>query len=192
MFRVAFGIGIGTILAISLVGCAGLARPPATDSEPVMESRPVAEIEYRADDHAVRAHNRTNSALRIHYGDVRRPRRDGMLYLRFRDREERILDVGIADGWFTPLIYSSQIYREPRRAELVIPAGSFVDLEWDVAQIARAVTSDAGRGAGPCEVQIRLFGYLDDDESRPLDARTAWMPGPCPGRGGLGDGDGHE
>lgn len=159
------------ILAMALIGCAGLRGAP----------RPIVDIEYSADQGVVRAHNRTGSILRIYYGDVRQPRNASILLLRFRDHEARILNVGLAGGWFTPAIYSSQIYPQPMRAELAIPADSFVDLELDLTQFARSVNSDAGRGAGPCEVQIGLFGFLEDDESRRVEARTEWMPGPCPG-----------
>jgi hypothetical protein len=67
------------------------------------------------------------------------------------------------------------------RVEFAIPAGSFVDLDWDLTRFAASANVDAARTIGPCEAQVGLVGYLENDESRRMDATTAWMPNPCPG-----------
>ena len=104
-----------------------------------------------------------------------------MIFARFRDRHSRILNVGNPGGWFSPNIYSSQIYLDHMYRSVVIPAGSFTDRRWDLTRFAGAVNRAASEFRGPCEVQIGLFGYLENDDSRRIEARTGWMRGPCPG-----------
>lgn len=141
----------------------------------------MVDVEYRPEDGVVRAYNRTPTDLRIYYGDIRQHRTNGMIYVRFRGRNKDILDIGLEGGWFTLALYVSQLYPELRREELTIPAASFVDVQWDLVRQARSVNFDS-RGIGPCEAQVGVLGYLDDRESRTIEATTEWMPSPCPGR----------
>jgi len=153
-----------------LAGCATVPDQP-----------PPLVVEDIPQQNMLRISNRSNRQVTLHYnygasfGDLQ------MFFIRIRDRNGQILDLGGSpDGWFTPRGYSGTLYRRPPRRRLVVPARGTVDLGRNVSAFTNWVRWDGPRDGGPCEIQFRLFGYIDNDPRRPLEALTTWQPGPCP------------
>jgi hypothetical protein len=103
-----------------------------------------------------------------------------MFMVRFRDKSGTVLPVaGTPDGWFTPKLYYASFKPLPSMS-FHLPVGRSIAFERDLAHMAGWVRWNGGPTAGPCEVQLRLFAYLDRGRRRPAEAVTEWQPGPCP------------
>lgn len=156
------------LVALGLLGC--------------VSTRPVTPptIEVTAVGNTIALVNRGSKPVRLFYshagyfGDLQ------MFRVRFRDRRGEILPVaGTADGWFTPKVMHASLDPLPMR-ELVLPPGSPVEFRRDVEHFVEWVRWMPPPGIGPCEVQFRLFAYLERDGRKRVEPVSEWGPGPCP------------
>jgi hypothetical protein len=129
---------------------------------------------------AINVRNASDRPVTLFYGHAKTFGALQMFMVRFRDRSGTILPVADRpDGWFTPKLYYSSFERLPSRS-FHVPAGGSIGFERDLAHLAGWVRWNGGPTAGPCEVQLRLFAYLDRNRRRPAEAASEWKPGPCP------------
>lgn len=127
----------------------------------------------------VRVTNRSPTPINLFYEYAHGFRGSQMFFVRFRDSSASIVNIpGTDDGWFTPKIYSASL-RLARRS-VMFPGAATTDLPVDVGYFASWVRRNNSSTTGPCEVQIKLFGYLSNNSRAPVEAVTAWRPGPCP------------
>jgi hypothetical protein len=125
--------------------------------------------------------NRSNARVVLYYdyvsyfGDLQ------MFQMRFRDRQGTLVPVTDAPGaWFTPhLRYAS--FRWPPRRRLIFRPGGSLEFERSIASMASWALWDPPV-EGPCEVQLKLFGYLEPRGARSVEFLSDWHPGPCPGQ----------
>lgn len=171
-------LGMGNTIAI-FVGICAMSACTTVSTEPspqlVIEDMPLEGV--------IIVRNTSATELSIYYiyredyGDLQ------MFLVRFRDRDGQLVPIdGAAGGWFTPKIYVSDLYvpgSVPRR-EFRIPAHGAIEFERRLTDIAYQVRRNGPAVEGPCEIQIRLVGYRDNDMNRPIDATADWKPGPCP------------
>jgi hypothetical protein len=163
---------VAPLLAMIVGGCAGI-RGPA----------PTIAIRDLPDQGVVRVENGSSQRARIYYNYVSSFGNMQMFYVRFRDRTGTILPLaGAQDGWFTPKVYYSQLERRPHRKRLIIPAHGSADINRDLRYVAGWAMWHGAVDIAPCDVQLKFFGYLDNDDSRPIQAISDWQPGPCPER----------
>jgi hypothetical protein len=160
------------LVPVFFSGAAGCSTAP----RPV----PVLAVQDLSDQHIIRVTNNSQTGARISYTYSPEFGPLQMFMVRFRDRNGTIFPIVYdrADGWFTPKIHSATL-RMPQRT-LVVPAGSSVDFPRDIDFLAGFTQFDGARDRGPCQVQVKLSGYLDSDPQRPVETLSDWRPGPCP------------
>jgi hypothetical protein len=152
-----------------LAGCA------TTPPQPLVLS-----VEDLPDLNIIRVTNGSGSRARISYSYLPEFGPLQMFLMRFRDRNGTIFPVsGSDEGWFTPKVHSASLGRAPRRT-LIVPANGSIDFQRDVEYFAGFTRWTGARDTGPCEVQIKLFGYRDNDRERPVEAVSEWRRGLCP------------
>jgi len=158
-------------LSIVLAGCAAFADPGA----------PALSVQDLPERNVIRITNSGNAPARLYHPYLRDFGPLQMFFVRFGDRNGRMFDIdGAPDGWFTPRVHYATLGRVPRR-RLVIPANRSRDFSRELTAYFAGWTRLAGqRDTGPCEVQIKLSGLLDNDPRRPIEALSEWRPGPCP------------
>jgi hypothetical protein len=141
---------------------------------------PILSVEDHSDQNLIRISNRSGVPARISYSYSQEFGSLQMFLVRFRDRNRNILPIvyDAEDGWFTPKVHSASLSIDRRR--LIVPPGSSIDFPRDIAFFAQSTQWAGARDRGPCEVQIKLSGFLDDDRRRPIEAVSDWRPGPCP------------
>lgn len=169
---------VAALTGISFMGAFAsvTAEPTAEPSfQPLIEDLPLSG--------KIIVRNSSSSETSIYYNYDERYGDLQMFFVRFRDRNGQLVEIdGTLEGWFTPKIYSSDVYWErsvPRRV-LRIPANGAVEFERRLTDIARQVRGGRPAVEGPCEVQVRLSGYLNNDSNRTVEATTDWNAGPCP------------
>lgn len=162
------------LLSLLLAACASVARstePAEVSSILVVDDRPEAAI--------IRLTNSSNTRVVIYYNYDKHFNGLQMFEVRFRDRGGSILKVSeTEDGWFTPKQYAGTFQPAPLRRIVIAPQGS-TDLPRNVGEIASWVRWE-GRSAPPCEIQLKLTGFLRKDRTRPIEILGKWGPGPCP------------
>jgi hypothetical protein len=160
------------------IGAVGCFDSPADGS--------IVRVEDRLADGVIRVSNRTRSDIRFYY-DVASSFGDyQMFFVRFRDGAGNPIPLpGISDcKFYSPKAYWSDIVTDeerPDRESFIIPAGGYRDIKRDLTDFF-AWWRDPKTGTGPCQVQFRLFGYLDAQTREGIGAVTEWQPSPCPGR----------
>lgn len=124
--------------------------------------------------------NKSSRILKLYYDYVYYFGELQMFYVRFRDKRGALLPVsGAKDGWFTPKLYHASL-RFPPRKQLVLRPGQPVEFSRNVQHFVDWVRWDAPRDIAPCQVQFKLFGFENNDQTRPVEALSEWQPGPCP------------
>ena len=141
-------------------------------------------LEDRAAENVIRISNPSRRAVTVFYnyagsfGDYQ------MLKIRFRDGAGRIvgLDGGHGDGWWTPLVNDSNLYRPghvPRRS-LTVAAGDVYDMPRDIGALTAWLRMGEVRVAGPCQIQLMLATYPDRRSSARREVTSEWQPADCP------------
>jgi hypothetical protein len=127
----------------------------------------------------IRVVNRSHVGLVLYYdyipyfGDLQ------MFLMRFRDRHGIRVPITDAPGaWFTPHMRYASLRWPPRRRLAFRPGGS-LEFARNIASAA-AWASWNGPVEGPCEVQLKLFGYLAPRGARFVEFISDWHPAPCP------------
>ena len=153
------------------------------------ESPPSAglRLEDRAAEGVFRVSNPTAADITLYY-DVASSFGDyQMLFIRFRDRSGNLLNERYEDcGWWSPKEYHSNLYEPgewPERQSLTIPAGGSLDIRRDVEALTRWLlwaNREGPSADGPCEIQVRLYGYLEPQTWEGVSADSEWGPAPCP------------
>lgn len=158
-------------LSIALAACTAFSDP----------GTPALSVQDLPGRNVIRITNSGNAAVRLYHPYLRHFGPLQMFFVRFRDRNNTVFDIdGAPDGWFTPRVHYASFDRIPRR-RLVIPANRSLDFPRELTIYFAGATRWAGaRDTGPCEVQIKLAGWLDNDPQRPIEAVSDWRPGPCP------------
>jgi hypothetical protein len=132
-----------------------------------------------AERNVVRVTNESGQDVTLYYNYAREFDIPQMFRVRFRDANQTIIELGGAEnGWFTPLIYSASLTSNRRR--LSLPARNSIDISIDVGRFASWVRRAGPPIQTPCDVQIKLLGYVDNNLNQPMEATTEWRPGPCP------------
>jgi hypothetical protein len=150
-----------------LAACAS-ARTPASIS-----------IRDLPDRNVIRINNESHDRLEIYYNYVSDFGNLQMFLFRFRDRNGNIIPITDAPGrWFTPQMRYADFHWPPRR-RLVVPAGGSLEFERSIAS-AVSWASWHRPVEGPCEVQVKLFGYLGPHTTRSVEIASDWHRGPCP------------
>jgi hypothetical protein len=143
-------------------------------------------LESRLDEGIFRIVNGTGRRIEIHYD-----RRPGfgdyqMFFFRFRDRNGALLDDRYGTcGWRTQKEVLSELHTvgaRPRRQSglLSVPDGGAVEIRRDLAALTERIETSDRVPAGPCEIQVRLYGYPDPRSWRIGGAVSEWQPAPCP------------
>jgi hypothetical protein len=129
----------------------------------------------------IRVTNNGDAAARLYYLHLDDFGPLQMFYVRFRDRDGGIFPIdGTRDGWFTAKVHYASLQRVPRR-RLIVPAHGSIEFPRELNIYFAGAARWAGpRDRGPCQVQIKLAGLLDNDPRRPVEALSDWQPGPCP------------
>jgi hypothetical protein len=167
-------------LALALVGWAGICMLPAACAGVSVSERSLF-VEDVPSRNILRVLNTSDRDIVLYYNYGRSFGELQMFYVRFRDRAGNLFDLGGArSGWFTPKMYSASTYSTPPRETLVVPARGAVEFERDLAAFVNWARWNGPRDGAPCEVQFKLFGYVDNDSRAPVEAVTMWQPGPCP------------
>jgi hypothetical protein len=142
-------------------------------------------LEDRQAEGVFRVTNLTASDVRFYYdaessfGDYQ------MFFVRFRDRDGNAVPRknGIGCEYFSPkLLWSSFSHegQKPKRKNFTIHAGESHDIKRDLSDFFRW-WREPKTAVGPCQVQVRLFGYSDPWSWQGMAAVSEWQPSPCPG-----------
>lgn len=160
---------VASVTFFVVAGCATTPRPA-----------PVLAVQDLSDQHIIRVTNSSETGARISYSYSPEFGPLQMFMVRFRDRNGAIFPIVYdhADGWFTPKVHSASL-RMPQRT-LVVPAGGSIDFPRDIDFLAGFTQFEGARDRGPCQVQVKLFGNLDNDPQRRVEILSDWRPGPCP------------
>jgi hypothetical protein len=125
--------------------------------------------------------NRANSRVVLYYDYVASFGGLQMFQTRFRDRRGALVPITDASGaWFTPHMRYASL-RWPRRRRLTFPPGGSLEFSRNIAS-AVSWASWNRPVDGPCEVQLKLFGYLESRGARSVESLSDWHPGPCLGQ----------
>ena len=132
-----------------------------------------------------RVSNVTGSDIRFHYDAVSSFGDYQMFFVRFRDGAGNPIPIpGMSDcDFYSPKVnWSDLVHHEqkPDRKTFTVPAGGHRDIRRDLRDFF-AWWRGPKAAAGPCQVQVRLFGYLDATTRDSIGAVTEWQPSPCPG-----------
>jgi hypothetical protein len=123
--------------------------------------------------------NPSPSPITIYYNYVSSFGDLQMFRMKFRDRHGAEIPITDAPGgWFTPHMRYASL-RWPTRRRLVIPPGGSLQFE---RRIAAAVSWASWNRPveGPCQVQLKLFGFTTPTGLRPIEVLSDWSPSPCP------------
>jgi hypothetical protein len=145
----------------------------------------ILRIEDRLTENVFRVSNRTGSDVRFYYDSVSSFGEYQMLFVRFRDGAGNPVAIpGMADcDFYSPKVNSADLVADdetPERKSFTIRAGGTRDIERDLKDFF-AWWRGPKTAEGPCQVQVRLFGYLGPTTSDGIGAVTEWQPSPCPG-----------
>jgi hypothetical protein len=160
---------------IGAVGCFG---SPADGTMLRVEDRPAEGL--------FRVSNVTASDIEFHY-DVASSFGDyQMLFVRFRDGAGNPVPIpGMQNcDYFSPKLYWSDLIPEgevPDRKSFTVPAGGSIDIRTNLDGFFNWWHGPK-TATGPCQVQVRLFGYPGPRTWNGIGAVTEWRPSPCPGR----------
>ena len=107
-----------------------------------------------------------------------------MFFIRFRDWEGNVFDPNSRGcGWWSPKVNDNTIYppdRWPERRSLVIPARDRIDIARDFGALTEWLRRGEPLGLMECEMQVRLYGYLQPQTWDAVGADSEWIPAPCP------------
>jgi hypothetical protein len=159
------------------IGSIGCSASPSDGSVLRIEDRPAEGV--------FRVTNQTGSDIRFYYDSVSSFGDYQMLFVRFRDGTAKpVPNLGVPNcDFYSPKVNWSDLVLEgekPERRSFTIPAGGYWDIKRDLKDFF-AWWRDPRTAAAPCQVQVRLFGYLDDTSPNGIGAVTDWQPSPCPG-----------
>lgn len=145
----------------------------------------ILRIEDRLAEGVFRVSNPTGSDVRFYYDAVSSFGDYQMLFVRFRDQTGKQIPIpGMPDcDFYSPKVNWSSLVTEgqkPERQNFTITAGGYREIKRDLKDFF-AWWRGPKIASGPCQVQVRLFGYLDDTSPKGIGAVTEWQPSPCPG-----------
>jgi hypothetical protein len=165
---------LSALIIVALISHTGCSTASQRSSAIVVEDIPARNV--------IMVTNRSRDALEIYYNHIRSFGSLQMFYVRFRGADQVIvpLDGERGNGWFTPKFFHQSLLRRPQRERLMIPPLSSVEFERDVASFITWASWSEPQVTGPCEIQFKLYGYLDNNERRPIEAVSEWRPSPCP------------
>ena len=182
------------LLLMSLVGCADQQRPRSVyvyhigsvgcAGSPADGS--VLRVEDRAADGVVRVTNPTASDIKFYYDAASSFGDYQMFFVRFRDGFGKPIPIsGMSDcDFYSPKVNHADLLvegKKPDRKSFAIPAGGSLDIKRDLTDFFLWWRGRKDDVTGPCQVQIRLYGYLNDRTWDGIGAVTQWQPSPCPG-----------
>jgi hypothetical protein len=137
-------------------------------------------ITFSGDNRYIKVINLSERPISLYYNYVKSFGELQMFYVRFRDRNGGILPVdGTRDGWFTPKLYHSSL-RFPPRKKLLLRPDQPVVFSRNIQHFVDWLRWDAPPDIAPCQIQIKLFGFKNNDVSQPVEAVSEWQAGPCP------------
>jgi hypothetical protein len=159
---------------IGTIGCFG---SPADGSLLRVEDRPAEGV--------VRVSNPTGSDIRFYYDAVSSFGDYQMFFVRFRDGAGNPIPIpGMPDcNFYSPKVNWSDLVdpdEKPDRKNFTIPAGGHRDIKRELKDFF-GWWRGPKTATGPCQVQVRLFGYLNATTRNGKGAITEWQPSPCPG-----------
>ena len=144
-----------------------------------LQRRPIAvSIHQSPSEQTIRVTNTSAGVLDLEYPYRSEFGKLQMFEVRFRDASGRIVPMNApGKGWWSPLYYWSGLKPLPRRRFSILP-NRWLDFPLDMRSLTLMSTRRAVEG--PCEMQIRLIGFLSTAPTKVITVHAPWRPSPCP------------